>query len=211
MMVNREELIKETKQKLLALAPIKEEKFKVMIEAAKILTEHMEHYNPYNNIHAKPIIVGGLSVEIYTQNNYTTRDIDIVSSSSIRLREDLKDMGFDKSSRVFVLDELELVIDVVDSELYGDYDKVLKLDLTEENGKKAYVYVISIEDIILDRLDGSEHESNRYWGFNMLSRYFDTVDLEYIKSEVSNKYKSTQEVFYSWLEVIEKEKEKQKD
>ena len=43
----------------------------------------------------------------------------------------------------------------------------------------------------------------------MLSRYIDMVDLEYIKSEVSNIYKSTQEVFYSWLEVIEKEKQKE--
>ncbi|MFY0521068.1 DUF6036 family nucleotidyltransferase [Lysinibacillus sp. UGB7] len=211
MTVSREELIKNTKQKLLALASIKEQKFKVMMEAAKILTEHMEHHNPYNRIHAQPIIVGGLSVEIYTQNNYTTRDIDIVSSSSIRLREDLKDMGFDKSSRVFVLEELELVIDVVDSELYGDYDKVTKFQFIDENGEEAYVYVISIEDIILDRLDGSEHETNRYWGFNMLSRYFHMVDLDYMKKEVSTKYKSTQEMFDSWVEVIEKEKEKQEE
>ncbi|MBY7142181.1 hypothetical protein KFZ56_03555 [Virgibacillus sp. NKC19-3] len=44
-----------------------------MMEICALLTEYFQKDN------IKPIIVGGLSVEIYTRNNYSTYDIDLIT------------------------------------------------------------------------------------------------------------------------------------
>lgn len=208
MIENRKTQLQKTKQRLLALAPIKEDKFKVLIETARILTEHMA---PYNSVHSRPIVVGGLSVEFYTHNDYTTRDLDIVTSSSMRLREDLRDMGFDTSERVFILKELELVIDVVDGALEGDYTRITEVPVANEHGEEILVSIISIEDIILDRLDAFENEDPRYWGLEMLTRYYDEIDFNYMKEKVKEKHKKAQEIYETWIATIEEERKKEND
>lgn len=203
--MSHEERLKKTKEKLLALAPIKDDSFKVLMETARILTEHME---PYIHVHARPIVVGGLSVEFYTRNDYTTRDLDIVTSSSMRLRQDLKDMGFNTSERVFILKELELVVDIVDTSLEGDYNLLTQIPMENEDGNEVIVSMISLEDIIIDRLDASEHEDPRFWGYNMFVRYHDILDIDYIDRQVKTKFFKTQEVYASWKEQYENFKKK---
>jgi hypothetical protein len=63
--------IEKAKKELLALIGV--EKYRAMIETAAVITELLDTTNH------KPIIVGGLSVEIYTQSDYSTRDIDFVT------------------------------------------------------------------------------------------------------------------------------------
>ncbi|MGG0656439.1 hypothetical protein [Rummeliibacillus pycnus] len=199
--MSHEERLKKTKEKLLALAPIKDDSFRVLMETARILTEHMA---PYVHVHARPIVVGGLSVEFYTHNDYTTRDLDIVTSSSMRLRQDLNAMGFNTDERVFILDELELVVDIVDSTLEGDYNLITEIPMQNEDGNDVIVSMISLEDIIIDRLDASEHEDPRYWGYNMFVRYHDKLDLDYIERQVKTKFFKTQQMFTTWKEQYEK-------
>lgn len=193
----------EIKQRLLSLVPIKDQKREVMLQTASILTELVES----EQVGAKPIIVGGLSVEIYTASDYTTRDIDFVTSSSTLFAERLLKVGFKKEGRIYFMEELELVVDVVANFLEGDYNRVQKLPI-DMDGRLSYVFLISVEDIILDRLDAFENEDTRYWGLELLTRWYDEVDLDYLQEEVNKKFFKTQEMFSQWLAVIKEQREK---
>lgn len=184
----------QAKYQLQQLVPGKEDKLKTMMETAYIITDLMA---PYSRKDAYPIVVGGLSVEIYTQGDYTTRDIDIVTSSSIGLRELLLQIDFKKEGRIFYHEDIEVAIDVVDNFLAGSYDRITKLEIAA--GKN--IYVISIEDIILDRLRDYEHDESRHWGFMLLSDHFEKVDLKYLKEHVENKNES--EELARWIKAIE--------
>lgn len=191
------------KIELQKLIPIKEETLNVMTQACALLNELIDS----EKLHEKLIVVGGLSVEVYTQSDYTTRDLDLVTTSSISFTEALLKVGFQKSERIYYHEELEIAIDVVSSELYGDYNKVIQYLVEGLDGEERTIYLISIEDIILDRLDGSDHEDNRYWGLELLTRYYSEVDMSYIKREVLTKHPNTRNMFDKWIQAIENSKE----
>jgi len=68
-------------------------KYETMIKTASIITKMLEKYN------IKPIIVGGLSVEIYTQGDFSTRDIDFVSDGFSIIEKLLLSLEFIKDGR----------------------------------------------------------------------------------------------------------------
>ncbi|WP_049662164.1 DUF6036 family nucleotidyltransferase [Bacillus sp. FJAT-27231] len=68
-----------------------------MLKTAAILTKLLVERR------VKPIIVGGLSVTIYTQNHYTTRDIDMVSDEYETIVNILGQLDFKKDSRHFIM------------------------------------------------------------------------------------------------------------
>lgn len=100
----------------------------------------------------KPIIVGGLSIEVYTRNNYTTFDIDLIMDGRGKLDDLLiYELGFTKEGRSWYHKRLELSIEIPGNFLEGNKDKVMQMKL--ESGK--YVYLIGIEDIIIHRLESA--------------------------------------------------------
>ncbi|MEK4031186.1 MULTISPECIES: DUF6036 family nucleotidyltransferase [Bacillaceae] len=148
-------------------------KYEAMLKTAAILTKLLAERN------VKPIIVGGLSVTIYTQNDYTTRDIDMVSEGYETIANILGQLDFKKDGRHFYNDNIEIAIEIPGSYLEGDYSKVKKIFIDDEN----YVYLISIEDIILDRLRAAVHWKSledREWGFKLLASNFDSLDKQYL-------------------------------
>src|SRR5699024_1622195 len=110
----------------------KDDKYDTMIKTAAIITKMLEKHN------IKPIVVGGLSVEIYTQRDYSTRDIDFVSDGFTIIKE----------GRHFYRVENEVAVEIPDNHLEGDINKVIKVNIDKE----LYLYLISLEDIIIDRL-----------------------------------------------------------
>jgi len=99
----------------------------------------------------EPVIVGGEAVEIYTQGSYTTGDIDLLGDRRV-IEEVLKQWGFLRLGRVWVNKELDLYVDIVGG---GTNERVEEVELDE--GK--VIKVISIEDLIVDRLN-----AYRWWG-----------------------------------------------
>lgn len=170
-------------------------KFQKMLDFASILTEFFIQEK------IKPIVVGGLSVEIYTRNDYTTHDIDFVCSGWNRFDHVLQEIGFVKTEREWYHTEAELAIEVPDDFLDGDYNRVIELQLP--NGRK--LYVIGIEDIIIHRLEGiflanPENDVDYEWALRMfLIHKKDNIDMEYLIKEA--KRTNTYRIIEKWLEL----------
>lgn len=100
-----------------------------------------------------PVVVGGEAVEIYTQGGYTTGDIDIIAPLDA-LEPVLEQWGFEKTGRVWLNKELDIYIDWRGGSLGKGKEPetvVIEEDLD--------VRVISLEDLILDRLNAA-----KFWG-----------------------------------------------
>jgi hypothetical protein len=178
-----------------ALEQLKDKsKFEKMLHTAAILTELVRPQG------IRPIIVGGLSVEIYTLNGYATQDIDIVMDGYDIANEILLQLGFTKLGKNWVHRALGLSIEIPSNFLTGDYDKVTELQVAERT-----VYIIGIEDIILDRLRATVHwksGESREWGYRMLLMYFEELDVEYIKRQFEHPLEEAE--FNLWVhEAIE--------
>jgi predicted nucleotidyltransferase len=119
-----------------------------MLRVSAILTALLEKHR------IKPIIVGGLAVEIYTRSEYTTADIDLILSRRDLANELLIELGFTKEGRHWYHEELLISIEIPGDMLQdADYERIIELQLPESRK----VFVIGIEDIILDRLRACIH------------------------------------------------------
>lgn len=170
-----------------------------MLKVASIITKVSEDKNIYN----MPIVVGGLSMEIYTGSQYTTQDIDFVTSASIRLKKVLMELGFTHESRIYIYESLGVAVDIPDTalEFSEAYDRLIKFELDENSDD--YVYVISIEDILLDRLEDYGHADNERYVKYLLTVNYSNIDFEYIKKELSARDKDALINFNQWIEDIE--------
>lgn len=161
-----------------------------MVQASAILTKLLEKYN------IQPIIVGGLAVEIYTRSEYTTVDIDIVLSRRDLADHFLVELGFSREGRHWYHADLLISIEIPSDMLENaTEDKVIELQLN--NGYR--VFVIGIEDIILDRLRTCIHwksTADCEWGKRLFLLHYDRLDRNYLL-EMAKKDK-TIETINSW-------------
>lgn len=174
-----------------------ENKFNTMIHVAAIITKLLDAY------HIKPIIVGGLSVEIYTDGNYTTRDIDFISPNYEIVSEVLISLKFKKEGRHFYREDIEVAIEIPGDHLAGDMSKVRKLYLAND----SYVYIISKEDIILDRLRAAVHwksKEDALWAIKILQLYFEDIDIGYLLNNTETPTERNE--LEHWITTINKDK-----
>jgi predicted nucleotidyltransferase len=168
--------------------------FEKMVQVSAILTKLLEPY------HIRPVIVGGLAVEIYTRSDYTTVDIDLIVSDRQKAGDLLVQLGFTREGRHWYHEELMVSIEIPGDQLEdADLDKIIELQL--KDGLK--VYVIGIEDIILDRLRACVHwksSSDCEWGKRMLLLHSERLDLNYMKQTA--KADRTLETLEEWLRLL---------
>ena len=108
-----------------------------------LLTQEAEKRN------LKPIVVGGSAVDFYTEGIYSSYDIDLVSNKRKIIGEILENLfDFKPSGRHWINEKIGLSVEIPDHTLAGDTDKVTVIRI--ENLK---VYVIGLEDLIIDRLN----------------------------------------------------------
>lgn len=117
----------------------------------------------------RPIIVGGHAVEIYTLGHYTTVDVDLVVSGREFAQEILTLLGFKKSqgNRHWYHEDLGLPIEIPDDVLAGSLDRIMQVTVEES----YHVYVIGIEDLILDRVRAAVYwksSADREWAFLLI-------------------------------------------
>lgn len=169
-------------------------KFQRMLYFSAILTSLLAK----EGIH--PIIVGGFSVEIYTRSEYTTSDVDFILNGREITATILKQLGFESLGKDWFHKELEIAMEIPDNFLKGDYDKVVKLELDNNE----FVYVIGIEDILLDRLRAFVHwHSSRdgEWAERLFLTHRERIDVNYVLDQ--SRTDGTDHIFTEWLQEDE--------
>jgi hypothetical protein len=154
-----------------------DEKFNTMLMTAAIITKLLELEQ------VEPIIVGGFSLAIYTDESYSTRDIDFVVSERDKIDMLLKQLGFKKGNQNYVHEENEIVIDFPGKKLAGSLEKINKVIVNDS--EELYVYVISCEDIIMDRLRAYlywKEDISKEWGMQALALHKNKLDFTYMKT-----------------------------
>lgn len=168
-------------------------KFEKMIGICSILTQLTAPDG------LKPIIVGGFAVEIYSRSEYTTVDIDLVFARRDIADQYLQQLGFIRSGRHWYHENLGVSVEIPGDMLdLADPDKVIKLNLPDQNS----VYVIGIEDIILDRLRACVHWSSTAdceWGLRLFLLHTARLDMDYMERKADEDLTSNK--LKSWLRI----------
>jgi len=186
-------IIEETKRNLLQLANEPQD-LKRTLKALAYITNVLGAFG------IRPILVGGQAVEVYTFGNYTTKDIDFVLSDFELAGKVLIAVGFEPKSlghAHWYHRELDLPIEIPDNYLLGSPDRITELDVDG-----SIVYVIGVEDLILDRLRAGvywQSTSDMEWAKYLLESYVDDLDLEYLELESK---KPQHEVFEAYQNLI---------
>jgi hypothetical protein len=127
----------------------------------------------------RPVVVGGHAVEFYTLGSYTTADIDIVSEGQREIENLLKSWGFKRIDRLWVNVKYDIEVDIVSSTLKGsDYSRIS--EVTVEDLK---VYIIGIEDLIIDRLNAFvwwKSDEDGRWAEQLIKLHRKDIDKRYL-------------------------------
>lgn len=153
-----------------------------------------------------PILVGGAAVEIYTQGLYASGDIDYVLPTSDEVKSVMQELGFKREGRLFIHPQFQLIIEFPSS----------SLEEGETYQKMEYrgipVRVISLEDLIIDRLNAFKWGRVSIEGQNillMLDRYPSVIQKLQIKAKKHDVLDVLKKLVYL-KNKIEKEKLDQK-
>lgn len=175
-------------------------KFNAMLITAAVITKLLEGEQ------IRPIIVGGFSVAIYTDENYTTRDIDFVVDENEKVSKLLLKLGFCKGNQNFIHRKNEIVIEFPGEKLAGSTEIINKVLV--DDADDLYVYVISYEDIIMDRLRAYlywEEDISKEWGMQMLALHKNKLDIQYMKTVGKGAETEDESIeLMKWFDELEK-------
>jgi len=106
----------------------------------------------------RPVLVGGGAVEFYSGGTVMTGDIDLTSPVQPELEEELQKLGFvrphgaGQSLRGWVHPDLGLGFEVVGGSPMAGSPASARLHLVAPVGEPAKFRIISVEDLIADRM-----------------------------------------------------------
>jgi len=128
----------------------------------------------------EPILVGGAALEFYTAGGYATGDIDLALESSPRVDRAFADLGFRKSGRFWVREDLDLLFEApAPAGLPGE---TAPRTVAEIDGLR--VVVIGLEDLLIDRLRAAVHWNSgedQRWTRRLVHLYGDRLDWTYLR------------------------------
>lgn len=123
-----------------------------IIELAGIIADHLEGQG------IEVVLVGGLAVEIYTENLYLTKDIDMVNtnySSPQQLNAAMAALGFYKQGRVYVNETTDITVEFPSGPLSVGDELIRATDQKIVKGKS--IKILKVEDVVKDRLAAFIH------------------------------------------------------
>ncbi len=121
-------------------------------DLAAIIAEQLQRHN------IKVILVGGLAVEIYSENIYPTKDIDMVNISyntPAEINQAMGEIGFTKQGRIYVNDTTEISVEFLSAPLSVGEELIEDTSVVEvDNG---IIAILMVKDVIKDRLAAYFH------------------------------------------------------
>lgn len=139
-----------------------------------------------------PVVVGGLAVETYTSAEYTTRDIDFIHADDAAVRRVMSALGFitRPGYRYYEHTDIGVFVEFPTGPLDGDRDRIAEVQLDDG----SVLYVIGVEDAILDRVAAYVHWDKRRpdspdaaQAVTLLIARRDMIDTEYLNRAAKDK------------------------
>ncbi len=127
-----------------------------IVELAAIVSNHLRDRD------IRVVLVGGLAVEIYSENIYLTRDIDMVDVSYQRpaeLHKAMAEIGFVKRGRIFVNDTTDITVEFPSPPITVGDQAVT--ETTTVSSAAGEILILTSGDIIKDRLAAYFHWRDR--------------------------------------------------
>ena len=127
-----------------------------IVELAAIVANHLKQHG------IRVVLVGGLAVEIYSENLYLTKDIDMVNTSydaSELLRTAMSELGFFKQGRVFVNESTQICVEFPSAPL-AIGNQIIK-ETTVVHSEKGDIPILLAPDVVKDRLLAYFHWQDR--------------------------------------------------
>jgi len=153
------------------------EDFNKKIEIIAVITTAVEE-----QLGIRPVIVGGQAVEFYTAGGYSTMDIDLICETSTdKIDSILTRLGFARENKYWILtsEDTEIALEIPSGPLAGDSSKITRVNTP--GGHRAYV--ISVEDILIDRLNACVHWNEAWqeeWIIGIIVLNYTEIDWEYL-------------------------------
>lgn len=127
-----------------------------IIELAAIISKHLAGQN------INVVLVGGLAVEIYSENIYLTKDIDMVDISytaAKALNLSMAEIGFTKKGRVYVNPTTVICVEFPAAPLYVGNEMIVNTTVTDVSA--GQIPVLLAKDVIKDRLAAHFHWNDK--------------------------------------------------
>ncbi|MGL6162424.1 hypothetical protein [Microbulbifer sp.] len=121
-------------------------------ELAARVAEHL------HNQGIEVVLVGGLAVEIYSENLYLTKDIDMVNTSyqtPAQLRDAMAQLGFTKQGRVFANASTDITVEFPPAPLSVGNELIEHTTTAELPAGR--IPILRAEDVVKDRLAAFIH------------------------------------------------------
>jgi len=123
-----------------------------IVELAAIVAAHLKQRG------ITVVLVGGLAVEIYSENLYLTKDIDMIDISYQEpavLAQAMAEIGFSKQGRVYVNDTTDICVEFPSAPL--SVGEQLITDTTVFESEVGAIPILFSKDVIKDRLAAYFH------------------------------------------------------
>lgn len=125
-------------------------------ELAGIIAEHLQLHG------IEVVLVGGLAVEIYTENLYLTKDIDMVNTNYQApklIHAAMAELGFHKQGRVYVNNTTKITVEFPSAPLSVGDELIKSTTYTRVANKN--IPILKVEDVVKDRLAAFIHWQDR--------------------------------------------------
>lgn len=169
---------RELKEKLNKIIPLPDS-LQRRIGVVAVLTEALKKYK------ITPVIVGGFAVELWTMGKYATLDIDLIADGITEYASVLHDLGFSNKGGVWIYPDTDIIIEFPKPPLDGDYARLQPLAFQDYQ-----LYVLGIEDIILDRVSAAKFWgdlASKEWAIFLLAAHYQKIDWDYCEKLVREK------------------------